>query len=223
MPGRLSDHVIWHQSSSMNHEIIWRHDAEARAHRLPAAWLVDTGACPANLTERSALRRRIGREISATQLGQRLDCVEISHDAVGRPLLVSTGDGQIHISLATRGGIVAVALAHHAVGIDVEQVEPGSHLPLGLLHPAEQAALAAVSNLEQALLFARIWTLKEAWLKALGTGFARELSSFAIAIGADGTVQIDDPDNQKQRPPLASTTCKEKGGRLFAAALIVLR
>ncbi len=205
----------------MNHEIIWRHDAEARAHRLPAAWLVDTGACPANLTERSALRRRIGREISAMQLGQRLDSVEISHDAVGRPLLVSAGNGQIHISLATRGGIVAVALAHHAVGIDVEQVEPGGHVPLDLLHPTERVTLLTVPASEQAFHFARLWALKEAWLKALGTGLARELSSFAIAIGADGTVQIDDPEIRKQRPPLASTTCMEKGGQLFAAALVV--
>ncbi|MGL4973786.1 MAG: 4'-phosphopantetheinyl transferase family protein [Bosea sp. (in: a-proteobacteria)] len=205
----------------MSNTIIWHHNVLDRAPRLPAVWLVDTGESPANLIERSGLRRRVGREVAAIQLEVPLHDIEIGHDRAGRPLLQGIGNTTMHISLATRGGIVAVALALDPVGVDVEAVEPQGHIPVDLLHPAEQAAVLAMPASEQASHFTSLWALKEAWLKALGTGLARELSSFAIAIAADGTIRIDDPTQHGVRQPLASTTQMKKGGQLFAAALVV--
>lgn len=205
----------------MSNTINWHHSALERAPKLPAAWLVDTGERPTNLTERSALRRRIGHEVVAMQLGVPLRDIEISHDQAGKPLVECMHGAAIHISLATRGGIVAVALAHDPVGVDIELIEPAKHVPLDLLHPAEQAELLTIPASEQACHFAQIWTVKEAWLKALGTGLTRELASFAVAFGAKGQVQINDPIQDMRHPPLAATARIEKGGQLFAAALVV--
>ncbi len=199
----------------------WYEDADAVAPALPATWLVRTNAAPRNLTERSALRRGIAREIVARQLGCPAEQVAIAHDPAGRPLLALTGTPHLHLSLATRAGVVAVGLARHPIGADVERVDRKVPSPLDLLHPDERGFLAAAAPADRPLAFARLWAAKEAYVKALGTGFARPPESFCVTLLSETHFGVRDPQHGKERQGTLRVM-KNGGQDILAAAAIVL-
>jgi phosphopantetheinyl transferase len=159
-------------------------DDFSKADSLPAVWLVATGEQPRARAERSALRGAVSRRIASIQLGLDEERVALSHDAAGRPGLSVAGVDAPHLSHATRGGFVAVALADGAVGVDVEQVGSGP-IPMQALHRAEQLWLAQLAEGERERAFAQLWAAKEAYGKWLGVGLA-EPDSHAILPGRDG-------------------------------------
>lgn len=106
------------------------------------------------------------------------DEVLIAHDAEGAPRIV-TPPGALHLSLAGRDDLVAAAVADGAIGVDVETIGAPFDPPLNVLHPAERVALAAAGP-EAHENFLRIWTAKEAYVKALGVGLSREPAEVEI-------------------------------------------
>lgn len=200
--------------------MIWLTSPEMTAATLPAAWLIATEARPGNLTERSRLRRETARELIARQLGLPLAAIAIGHDGKGRPVLTGRHGEGLHLSLATRSGLVAVALARRPVGVDVERVDGVAAPPLEVLHPEEAAMLRGLPKESRPLAFARLWAAKEAYVKALGTGFLRAPESFAVTLSAEDRFAVVDPVN----PGAAEGTGRtiENGGQeILAAALVV--
>lgn len=174
--------------------MLWLTSIDATASALPAAWLIATGSRPANLTERSMLRRQVARRILARQLGVPEAEIDITHDARGRPGLAGPKAGGLQLSLATRAGVVAVALAEQPVGVDVERVEDAAEPPLASLHPRERRLLQALPPRQRPLAFAQLWSAKEAYVKALGTGFIIHApEGFAVAYQAEGRFLVEDP------------------------------
>lgn len=108
------------------------------------------------------------------------------HGPHGKPEIDPTMGLHVRINLSHTRGLAAVALcAEHAVGLDVEGRDRG-HVGLALAEryfcPSEVALLRACHPdlvLEQ---FVRLWTLKEAFLKATGEGLSRSLHSVAFAL-----------------------------------------
>jgi 4'-phosphopantetheinyl transferase len=199
----------------------WLSSADDTAPALPAAWLIATQAEPANLPERSALRRSLARKVLAHQFGLADDAVEIGHEPDGRPLIVAPHGTGLHLSLATRAGLVAVALAHRPVGVDVEQVALASEPPLAALHPDERSWLEGLPAAARPMAFAQLWSAKEAYVKALGTGFARAPESFAVRL--DGAERFTVGDEQDGRHATGFIRLTKNGGHeTMAAALIVL-
>lgn len=200
--------------------MLWLSASDATAATLPAAWLIATDQRPAMLPERSALRRALARQILARQLGLPAEAVTIGHEASGRPVVATPLDVGLHLSLATRAGVVAVALARHPVGIDVERVEPAAELPLEALHPDERQMLLELAPSARPFAFAQLWSAKEAYVKALGTGFVRAPESFRIRlIGGDG-FEVDDPEQGLVAAGHSRLT-KNGGHETMAAAVIV--
>lgn len=199
----------------------WFDDADAIAPVLPAIWLVRTDADPRNLTERSALRRGLARRVVARQLGCREDEVVIEHDKAGQPFLALPSARDLHLSLATRAGVVATGLAQHPVGVDVERVDPEALPPLDLLHPEERGFVAATAPAFRPLAFARLWAAKEAYVKALGTGFVRPPESFCVSLLSDDRFSVRDPQHPAKRQ--GELRLMKNGGQdVLAAAAIVL-
>lgn len=190
------------------------------AATLPAAWLIATGARPGNLTERSQLRRETARQVIARQLGLPADAVTIGHDGTGRPFLSGPDGTGLHLSLATRAGLVAVALARRPVGIDVERVDAAAP-PLEVLQPEEAAMLRALPMASRPLAFARLWAAKEAYVKALGTGFLRAPESFAVTLLSAERFAVTDPFNPCAIEG-AVRTIENGGQEILAAAMVLL-
>ena len=72
---------------------------------------------------------------------------------------------------------------HDGLGVDLEERDPGRNfdgIGSSVYAPAERRALAAATGPEKAALFYRLWSLKEALIKALGTGFSLNPSRFEV-------------------------------------------
>ena len=163
----------------------------------------------------------MAQRIIARQLGVPSAAATIGHDALGRPLLERPGGTKLHLSLATRAGLVAVALAERPVGIDVELVDLARPPPLAALHREEAAMLLGLPESARPLAFARLWSAKEAYVKALGTGFVRSPDSFAITLTTPERFAVTDVVLGSTRQGMGRTI--ENGGQeILAAAMIVL-
>ena len=201
--------------------MLWLSCADQTAPALPAAWLIATPVQPKDLPERSALRRSLARTVLAHQFGLTEGAVEIGHEPAGRPLITAPQGCGLHMSLATRSGLVAIALAHRPVGVDVEQIAPASELPLAVLHPEERRWLEGLPASARPLAFARLWSAKEAYVKALGTGFTRAPESFAVRLDEGERFTVIDAQRGGHSSGFARLI--ENGGHeSMAAALVIL-
>ena len=138
------------------------------------------------------LRRRFlaARAGLRTLLGRHLDLdprrLAFATNEFGKPRVA--GDGQVHFNLSHCEARAVLAISDTAeVGIDLECERPIEHVDLAkrYFHPNEVTAIAASPDeAEQRRAFFLVWTLKEAVVKALGTGLSTPLDSFEVAIGA---------------------------------------
>ncbi|MEU6113459.1 4'-phosphopantetheinyl transferase superfamily protein [Streptomyces sp. NPDC047117] len=106
----------------------------------------------------------------------------------GRPAVAGPAGAAVHFSLSHTGGLALLGLAARPVGVDVERVPDVGLVrdAAGALHPAEQEELAALPEAERAAAFARCWTRKEAYLKAIGEGLSGDgLGSAHLGTGPE--------------------------------------
>lgn len=142
-------------------------------------WLARLNAPARDLSHaRAALARRLIAWRTRCEEGD----VVIARDAAGAPRIVAPDPSQA-LSLAGRDDLVAAAVANSSIGIDVETMGAPFAPPLNVLHPAERAALARAGT-DAHDLFLRIWTAKEAYVKALGSGLSREPAEIEIRLAA---------------------------------------
>ncbi len=144
-------------------------DSFTKADSLPAAWLIITAEAPRTRPERSALRHAVTRRVLATQLCVLPDEIELANDSKGRLLALGPDNPVLHVSHATRDGLVLVAMGHGPIGADIERVGSGT-IPFAALHRAEQLWLHQLGDAERELAFAQLWAVKEAHGKWAGTG-----------------------------------------------------
>jgi 4'-phosphopantetheinyl transferase len=108
-------------------------------------------------------------------------------DATGKPRIdPEAGADEIQFNLSHARGLVAVALASHcAVGVDVEEIKDASgHLAFAEAYFAQSEVelLRQAPPSERTRIFFRLWTLKEAYIKATGEGLNTSLNSFAFSL-----------------------------------------
>jgi 4'-phosphopantetheinyl transferase len=98
--------------------------------------------------------------------------------ALGRP--------RIHFSLShTRGAVACAVSLDRALGLDVESVDEirdALAIAERAFAPAEITLLRAAAPAERPTVFTRIWTLKEAYIKATGQGLSCPLRSFVFTL-----------------------------------------
>lgn len=122
-----------------------------------------------------AKRRRefaLGRAAARILLAERL-----GHPPADIALAVTEGgcvevvEADLHLSIAHSGEHAVAAVAERVVGIDLERIQPRHpDLPRFILHPDEYDYYEALP-LDATRSPVLYWTLKEATLKALRTGF----------------------------------------------------
>jgi 4'-phosphopantetheinyl transferase len=119
--------------------------------------------------------------------------IQIHRSAWGKPYITNN---HIHFNLSHTKGLLAIAIAHHEVGIDIEYVDVKfafQEVMELVLTKAEQWALARTPIDKQREKFFDYWTAKEAVLKLMGTGFMRDPKSLQII---DGQVHFSNMDTQ---------------------------
>jgi 4'-phosphopantetheinyl transferase len=137
-------------------------------------------------------RRRLLRRATALRLGRAPGDVVIARDANGAPRITSARE-PIFVSLASRCGLVAIALSDRPVGVDVEIAAANPPEPAwSILHSREREWLSKQSGQEQAQNFLALWCVKEAYLKAIGLGLRREPAEIAVTLLDKRQVSIED-------------------------------
>ena len=96
-------------------------------------------------------------------------------------------------NLSHSGDLAALAISQTGpVGIDIEAIRPVEALDLAgrFFAVAEQAALIALPEGERLAGFFRLWTAKEAIVKAIGCGLSRDPRSFDVSAILDADVAV---------------------------------
>lgn len=126
------------------------------------------------------------RRILGEALGVAPAAIQFGAGKSGKPLLASPGDSGFEFNLSDSGDLALLALSRLGpVGVDVERVRPLTDMEaIAESHFAEEerAALLALPEGERLDGFYRLWTRKEAYIKALGTGLGHALDRFAVTI-----------------------------------------
>lgn len=129
---------------------------------------------------RSALRRVLCERLGCAN--QDLRFVALEHGKPGALVGEEPVRASFNVSHGGNHGLVAFA-PRGRLGVDVEERslrhDPDGHIRK-VFAPHEQEALAAARGAHKTRLFFRLWTLKEAVIKALGTGFSLDTSTFEI-------------------------------------------
>lgn len=144
----------------------------------------------------------------------------VTHHAPGRrPCIVAPIGSGLILSSASRGEVAAFGAASTPIGVDVEAVGEAADIPWLVLHPGERAALEAAAD--PACAFARLWSLKEAYLKAIGSGLNRDPAQFEVRLGERMAARIVDPG--EPRPILAAATVwRTQTGTRYAVSAVLL-
>lgn len=100
--------------------------------------------------------------------------IEFSED--GKPWLPDAPSLKFNISHSH--GALVIAVSNREVGIDIEKIRPipdWHDLAQNFLAPTDTASIANHAETEQSAAFLHCFTAREAYLKALGTGFSTRL------------------------------------------------
>ena len=114
------------------------------------------------------------KEKIAEEYNININDLKFSVTESGKPFCKSHKN--IHFSISHSGDFIAVATGENEVGIDIELLkDPTEKLIDRVCCENEKVFINTTEN--RAKAFTEIWTKKEAYLKALGTGIDRELKS----------------------------------------------
>jgi 4'-phosphopantetheinyl transferase len=128
------------------------------------------------LRRRFAARRWALRRLLAAARGIAVEEVRLRPEPRGR-LRFSDGDGP-WFSASHRGDRALVAWSQRQVGVDLEvPASLSGQPPIALMAVEEQTWFAEQGD---AGAFLRLWTAKEAYLKARGVGLGEELTASAV-------------------------------------------
>ncbi len=130
---------------------------------------------------RAALRALLGRHL---ELPPRQ--VPLAAGAYGKPLLDLADSRGLSFNVSHAGDVSLLALTRgRRVGVDVEQIRSSfafREVAVRVFSERERADLEAVAAEQQLEAFFCGWTRKEAYLKALGTGFSSPLERFSVSL-----------------------------------------
>ncbi len=149
---------------------------------------------------RGILRRIIGDEY----LGCDPASLVFVHGPNGKPMLDGRGAGsQLELNLAHSGDLAVYAFAEgRPLGVDLERLRALPDLD-GLaamvLTPWEQAELGRIGPAEREHAFFRVWTRKEAYLKATGEGLSRAPATFEVTVGSEAPPRLRGVDDDPMR------------------------
>jgi 4'-phosphopantetheinyl transferase len=144
---------------------------------------------------RFAVSRLVVKYTAAAVLEVAPVSLDLGYRPGGRPQLRGLG-AELDLSLAHSDELIAVAVSRSGpVGVDAEPADRPISVDLLREHICtveEAAALEALPPAQRAEQLVRLWTLKEAYAKALGHGLRRRFDAFGFRWGAQGRIELDE-------------------------------
>lgn len=167
----------------------------------------------------SLVSRALVRYLIAEVTRQNPQSLSFSTNEHGKPFLVELPD--IHFNLSHSHGAAVCALCRNAaVGVDVEDM--GRHTDLSIakrfFSSSEAELVSKASGAEKRKLFFDIWTLKEAYIKAVGKGLSIPLNSFSFNAN-ETEIQITFSDTGQVDPMWQFFQWRPEPGKIVAAAV----
>ncbi|WP_312885778.1 4'-phosphopantetheinyl transferase family protein [Streptomyces physcomitrii] len=154
-------------------------------------------ALPGAARARFAASRRLLAHLVAAALDTRPGELELGHDPTGRPRI--RGLDEICLSLSHTGRLLLAGLSTRGLlGVDAEAADRAlrSRSLVGqLCTPWELGELALLPQAAGHAGLVRLWTLKEAYTKAIGQGMQFPFTAFGFGFG-DGPVRLLLPDGR---------------------------
>jgi 4'-phosphopantetheinyl transferase len=149
----------------------------------------------------------LGRGLIRTHLSQALQrppaTIDLAYTDRDRPYFPH--DETIQFSISHTHDLVALALTRGArIGIDLEHIRPNADLPAlakRILSATDLRTFEALPPNEKPTAFFRVWTRKEAYLKARGEGIAEGLRDFSVSLGPEEISQVQDHREKSPAPP----------------------
>ena len=127
------------------------------------------------------------REELATRLGVSAGQIEFAYGENGKPRLANQA---LQFSVSHCDDVALFAFSKTAeVGVDIEAIRPvreADAIAVQFFSPLEHAGYAALAPRDRLLGFFRVWTRKEAYVKALGVGFSMALERFDLSVAPRG-------------------------------------
>jgi 4'-phosphopantetheinyl transferase len=172
------------------------HHLTAAFWQLPPPNALDTSVLnqPSERARNLSLYRRL---MMRTLIGQYLhvSATEVLVDYHGNGgLRLLSPAVPLYLSVSQRGDVAGFAVSTMPVGIDVEIATPASPVPWNILSEAEGNYLRHLDDPLRHRAFLRIWTAKEAYLKAKQTGLLREPAEVSVTFDQQSGVHIADRD-----------------------------
>ncbi|MHC0430223.1 4'-phosphopantetheinyl transferase family protein [Streptomyces sp. O3] len=170
-------------------------DAQALRALLGRDWPRYSGIAHAEIRERYAASRRLLKHAAAAALRADATDMELAYGPTGRPSL--RGCDQIDISLSHTDDLLLVGLTTRGlIGVDAELADRQLYekrLDRHICTTQERRDLERLPVDERNPSLLRLWTLKEAYSKAIGQGMQFRFTEFGF--GPDGRpVRVNRPD-----------------------------
>lgn len=118
----------------------------------------------------------------AQHTGCNMKDITLHRGEYGKPLI--TTPSQYYFNTSHTSGYSVCIVSDYNVGVDIEKIAPIDLSIPDKYFAVEEAHYIRAGRIEQQLLrFYELWTLKECYLKLIGTGLYKSLDSFAIVPG----------------------------------------
>lgn len=149
--------------------------------------------------------RGIVRTLLASCLGKDPSHLQFAYSPRGKPSILDANQ-TVHFNAAHCEDMLLVAVTRIGpVGVDVErvrQVKDMSDLVSRFFSPREDVEFQRLDPGRQPAAFFRLWTRKEAWLKATGDGIPAGLNRVEVTLDDDATAEVlsigGDPEAAKR-------------------------
>jgi 4'-phosphopantetheinyl transferase len=124
-----------------------------------------------------------------------------SYGLRGKPFFAQPFEaGPLKFNLSHSGELALIAVTQcRDVGVDLEEIhalDASERIADRFFSPRENSALRALPEAERLEAFFRCWTLKEAYVKATGTGLARATDSFDVTFTRGEPARLLSVDGQ---------------------------
>jgi len=158
--------------NSFNYLINWiSEDEKQKVHRFHAF----------EDSQRSLFGSVLARYAIFKKTGLNFNNMTFEKNKYGKPLLVTLND--VHFNISHSGNWVVCCIDDNPVGIDVETIKPiDINIAERFFSKDEYMMLLNKPEKAKQIVFYKIWTLKESYIKAEGKGLSIPLDSFSMQL-----------------------------------------